>query len=308
VCGAPRGSQLAVARTGQHLRGVLLAAAGAVCWSPDGLILRAVHADAWQALFWRMLSYALVLGLLLALRERANLLAACSRIGRPGLLVALLFAAVNASFVYSITHTAVANALVIFAMVPLFGAVLGWVFLRERVPPRTLLVMAIGIGSIGAIFVEKISRGSALGDLFAVVATLLFAGNLTLARKYPDEPLLPPMALGGLIGTIIGAIPSDPLAVAPSDIALLVASGAIQQPAAFFLFLSGARYLPPAEVGLLNLVETILGPLWVWLAIGEQPSDVALVAGMVVIAALTGHSWLALREERRGPAAAAPLH
>ncbi len=297
-----------MAGTSQHLRGILLAAAGAVCWSPDGLILRAAHADAWQALFWRMLSYTLVLATLLALRERAGLLAACRRVGRPGLLVGLLLAAVNASFVYSITHTAVANTLVIFAMVPLFGAVLGWVFLRERVPPRTLLVMAIGTGSIGAIFAERLAHGSALGDLLAVLATLLFAGNLTLARKYPDIPLLPPMALGGLIGVVIGAIPSDPLAVPPEDIALLVASGAVQQPAAFFLFLSGARYLPPAEVGLLNLVETMLGPLWVWLAIGERPSDVALVAGAVVIAALIGHSWLALREERRGAAAATPLH
>lgn len=290
-----------------HLRGILLAAAGAICWSPDGLLLRIVHADAWQALFWRMLSSAVVLVLLLALRERTGVIAACRRTGRAGLVAGLLLAGVNACFVFSIIHTAVANVLVIFAMVPLFGAILGWMFLRERVPPRTLLVMAIGIGSIGAIFTEKLAQGSALGDLFAVLATLLFAGNLTLARRHPDLPLLPPMALGGLIAIVVGAIPSNPLAMAPADIALLLASGAIQQPAAFFLFLSGARYLPPAEVGLLSLVETILGPLWVWLAIGEQPSAVALAAGSVVIAALVGHSWLALRDERRG-AAAAPLH
>jgi drug/metabolite transporter (DMT)-like permease len=296
-----------LAGTSHHLRGILLAAAGAVCWSPDGLILRTVQADAWQALFWRMLSYAVVLALLLAARERAGLVATCRSVGRPGILAGLLFAAVNTCFVFSITHTAVANTLVIFAMVPLFGAVLGWMFLRERVPPRTLLVMAIGIGSIGAIFSEKLAQGSALGDIFAVLATLLFAGNLTLVRKYPDVSLLPSMALGGLIGVAIGAIPSDPLAVPPADIALLVASGAVQQPAAFFLFLSGARYLPPAEVGLLNLVETVLGPLWVWLAIGERPSTVAFAAGSVVIAALVGHSWLALRQARRG-AAATPRH
>lgn len=285
-----------------HLRGVLLAAAGAACWSPDGLIMRTVHADAWQALFWRMMSFTVALLFILAIKERGALVAAFRAVRGPGLLTGALMAAVNACFIFSITHTAVANTLVILSTVPLFGAGLGWFFLRERVPLRTIGAIVVALGSIVAIFAEKLGHGSVHGDLFAAAAACLFAGNLTVVRKHPDIPLLPALTIGGVLGAIIGAALSDPFTISFNDTVLLLASGSIQQTAALFLFLSGARYLPPAEVGLLNLVETVLGPFWVWLVVSERPSSVALVAGIVVIAALVLHSWLALRAEQSASA------
>jgi len=287
-----------MARQTNHLRGVLLAVGGAACWSPDGLLLRIVQADAWQSLFWRMVSFAAALMLVHVVRERGNAINGFRTVGGPGLWIGFFVAAVNASFIYSITHTAVANTLVIFATIPLFGAVFGWIFLREAVPVRTLATMTIGVLCIGAIFAEKLAQGSIVGDLLALAAALLFAGNLTVVRRHPDVSLLPPMVLGGLMGAAIGAGFSDPFAVSARDILLLVASGAVQQTAAFFLFLSGARWLPPGEVGLLSLVETVLGPLWVWLALDERPPKVAHVAGTIVIASLAGHSLLSLKAEQ----------
>src|SRR5579883_1762873 len=202
-------------RRSDHLRGALLAAGGAACLSPDGLILHVVGADAWQASFWRMLSYAGAMLLLVLVRGGRDLAQARRSMGVPGFLTGTLFASSNIFIVLAFTHTSVAHTLVILATEPLFGAVLGLVFLGERVKPRTLVVIAIGIGCIAAIFADRLGEGSTLGDLYAVLAALSFAGNLTVARRHPELPLLLPFAFGGALAAAVSAIPSPPLG-APS--------------------------------------------------------------------------------------------
>lgn len=214
-------------------------------------------------------------------------------------MVGLLLAAVNGFFLFSITLTAVANTLVLFATVPIFGAVFGWVFLREPLRLRTGIAITVGIAGIAAIFAETLQQGSVIGDLFAVIAALLFAGNLTVIRAHPKMPLLPPLVLAGILASVIAALFSHPFDVSSRDMALLVVSGATQQTAGLLLFQWGARFLPPAEVGLLAFVETVFGPLWVWLGVGEVPTAMTLMSGTIIVITLVGHSSFALYEERR---------
>src|SRR2546427_3479168 len=110
---------------------MVAAASGALCWSLDGSLLRIVQTTAWQSLFWRTSTFTVVLVCIFAWRERQATLSAFRKIGATGLLIGSLLSGVNVFFVFSITHTAVANTLVLFATVPIFGALLGWIFLRE---------------------------------------------------------------------------------------------------------------------------------------------------------------------------------
>lgn len=283
----------------QDTYAIVAAASGALCWSLDGLLLRIVEATAWQSLFWRSSSFALVLVCVLVWRERAGTLSAFRAMGMTGLLIGLVLAGVGIFFLFSITLTAVANTLVLFATVPIFAALLGWVFLRETVRLRTAVAIAVGLAGIAAILAENLRTGFIVGDAFAVVAAILFAANLTIVRARPDVSLLPPLIFAGGLASVIAFLFSEPLNLSGRDVALLTGSGAIQQTAAFLLFQWGARFLPPAEIGLLAYVETVFGPIWVWLAIGEAPSMLVLITGSVIIVTVAAHAYLSLTDENQ---------
>ena len=278
----------------KHAHAIVAAASGALCWSLDGLLLRIVEATAWQSLFWRSLSLTLVLVCVLVWRERAGTLAAFRAMGMTGLLIGFVLAGMGIFFLFSITLTAVANTLVLFATVPIFGALLGWVFLREMVYLRTVIAIAIGLAGIAAIFTENLRTGFIVGGAFAVIAAVLFAANLTIVRARPGVPLLPPLIFAGGLTIAIALLFSEPLNLSGRDVALLTGSGAIQQSAGLLLFQWGARLLSPAEAGLLTYVETVFGPIWVWLAIGEAPSILVLIAGSVIIVTVAAHAYLSL--------------
>lgn len=282
-----------------YLQGAAAGAAAAFCWSFDGVLLRIVEADAWQALFWRMSSYTIVLTCVFLLRHPLSAIVEFRSMGLPGVAVAVFLAAANALFVLSIELTKVANTLFVFATVPIFSAVLGWIVLRESLRFRTAIAILIGIAAVAAIFAESFHFSSFWGDSFAALAALFFAANLTVVRAHPDMPFIPPLIVAGAIATTAAFFQTDPLKVPTADIFILVASGGIQQTVGVILVQWAARLLPPAEVGLLAYVETVFGPLWVWLAVAEVPSRTALAAGGVILVTLSVHYGLALQEERR---------
>ena len=281
----------------RYAQATLAAAGGALCWSLDGLVLRLAGADAWQALFWRMATFAAVLMLVLLWQRRSRSIAAAfAEMGAPGLCVAVLLAATNIFFVFSITLTVVANAVVLFATVPIFSAILGRLFLHEPVHKRTVIAIAVGFACSLSIFADRLAHGAILGDLFAVLAAACFAGNVVVVRANPDTPAVPALVIAGLIAAATGLCFGKVLAVPGRDVALLMASGGIQQTAGLLLYLWAAKFLAPAETGILAFVETIFAPVWVWLAIGESPSVVVFVAGTVMVATLVWHAALGLRE------------
>jgi drug/metabolite transporter (DMT)-like permease len=217
----------------------------------------------------------------------------------PGVAIATLLAGANIFFVFSILLTTVANTLFLFASVPVFSAVFGWVFLNQALQLRTAVALVIGMAGVTAIFANGLQQGSIAGDLFALIAAFLFAANLTVISAYPHTRLLPSLILAGILAVSVSGLVSDPFKADNRDVAILIASGAIQQTVGVLLFQWAARILPAAEIGLLALVETVFGPVWVWLAIGELPSPIALVAGVVILFTLLAHSLLAMREQSR---------
>src|SRR5262249_48816383 len=235
---------------------------GALCWSFDGLLLRSVQTDGWQTLFWRMSSYTLVLTCILLWRERGLSPRTFRAIGMPGIAIAVLLAGANIFFVFSILLTAVANTLFLFASVPVFSAIFGWMFLNQALQLRTALALVIGLAGVTAIFADGLQHGSLAGDLFALIAACLFAANLTVIGAYPNTLLFPSLILAGTFAVFVSVLFAHPFKAANRDLALLIASGAIQQTVGVLLFQWGARMLHAAEIGLLALVETVFGPVW----------------------------------------------
>lgn len=281
--------------SGNHLRGVAMAAAGMLIISPDGLLLRLItETGPWEVVFYRTALMGLALAAFHVLRYRRRARAVWRDIGGAGVLSGLLIGASNILFVLAMLNTSVANTLVIVAAMPLFAAVAGWALIRERTGGRTWAAIAVAFSGIVLIFQSSLGGGGLFGDVCAAACALLMALNLVVIRKSGDKDMTPALALGGLFAAAAVLPWADPFAVTAPDLVVLAALGLLILPVSLALFLGGARYVAAAEVALLALIETVLGPVWAWWGVGEVPSWQTVIGGGVVLGAIVWHSFGAL--------------
>ena len=264
--------------------------------SPDGLFMRLLSdAGTWDAIFYRSLFAGITFALVLLWQHRAQTLNVFFKIGKRGVLAVMALTASNMGFVAAITHTTVANTLVILAIMPLFSAVLGWIILGEKVASRTRWAILAGFFGVVIIFADSLGGGTLTGDVLALLTAILQALTLVILRIDGERVMVPAFCLSGFLAAAISFGFAEPAGVPMHDIALLVVLGFFIVPTAFLLFFSSVRYIPAAEASLMVLLETVLGPIWVWLVIGEVPTLVAAMGGIVIIGAIAGNSIVALR-------------
>ncbi|MFO7858947.1 MAG: DMT family transporter [Ectothiorhodospiraceae bacterium] len=271
-------------------RGTLLATMGVVALSFDALLVRLAVADAATVIYWRGLFMALAMTGVLRAWRGVWTWQSLRRSGWAAGATSAGFAATLVLFVLAVLNTRVANVVVILAAVPLFAALLSGVFLREWVPPRTWVAMALCVAGILLVFGGSLDFGGWLGDLFALGAALAAASNFTLLRRSPGTDRLAIVAGGGALAWLLVLPLASPLAVTAPGFAALAIMGLVQMPLALALLGEATRYLPSAEVSLFLLVETVLGTLWVWLFLGEEPPGATLVGGGLILVTLAGHA------------------
>ncbi len=272
---------------------------GVLVLTPDTLLLRLADLDVWTATFWRGLAMGLALMLGIAIVYRRATIRAFLGIGWAGLAVALLFGANGILFVVAISNTGVANTLVIYATAPVIAALLSWIFLRERVSLELWIVIFLAFAGIAIVVWDGVGRGTLLGDIAAVFVSITLAGMFVVLRAAREVNLIPATALGSLSSGLAVLGVAAPLDAAWGSAGYIAAMGLFVLPVSFALITLGPRYLPAPEVGLLMLLETVLGTLWVWLVLSEEPPLLTVVGGIVVLATLAGHSAYQLYRNRR---------
>jgi drug/metabolite transporter (DMT)-like permease len=283
-----------------HRRGTALAAAGVTILSFDALLVRLAQAEPAAIIVWRGLLMAASLTAALRLARSDWPWQDLRRVGwRAGLLM-LTMGLTQILFVSAILHTRAANVVVILTAAPLFAAVFSGVLLREWVPARTWLAMALCIAGIALVFGGSIGGGHWFGDALALLAALVVGANFTQLRHTPDVSRLTVVGGGGLVSALLALAFADPFSLGAETYAVLGLMGLLQLPLALVLMTEATRYLPSAEASLFLVVEAILGTLWVWLVVGEEPPELTLVGGSLVVVTLAGHSWIALQREQAG--------
>jgi drug/metabolite transporter (DMT)-like permease len=286
-------------------RWTAVVAGGVAVLSFEGVIVRSLDLDQWTILLLRGPLMAAGLALLFRLGGgRGGPLAGLRAAGGLGLAAAGLFAADNLLFIIALRNSSVANTLVLLATAPVFAGVLGRLVLGERPPARTWVATAVVLCGVGVIVSGDLGHRHLLGDLAALGAALSIAGTLVLIRLGRAVVMLPSMALGALGAALVAAPLADPGSVAGHDALLLVLVGLVIAPLAFGAISVGPRHLPAQEVSLLMLLETVLGPLWAWLLLGQAPMAATLGGGALIVAALLAHALLGMR--RPPPAVAEP--
>lgn len=286
----------------RHSRGLLLATVGIVVLSFDSLLVRLADTDGWNVAFWRGAFMAIVMGLFYCQRRRLATLNAHRRVS---LLSAGLLAATSLLFVMAVMHTRVANVVVILSTAPLFAALFTRLFLQERVAARTWIAIGLAMLGLVIVFAGSLTGDGLLGDVYALGAAMAVGANLTLLRRYQALDRLPLIAGGGVITAVVAWPMATPLALDTQSYAVLAVMGLIQMPLATALINNATRYLPSAEVALFYLIEAILGTLWVWWLLGENPPEATLYGGLLTLVTLLSNGWLGLRKSRGRRAAAA---
>lgn len=291
-----------------HTKGLVVTLAGVLLLTPDALLIRLVGADPWTLLFWRGVGFFSVVGGWSLWRARGRLRLALAEVGPAGLGVAVLFAVSSGAFLWSIHHTRAANTLVIVAISPLFAAAWSFLLLAERPRADTLLAILVALTGVAVTVSGSLGSGRLAGDAAALVTAVLMALNFTLVRRLRGRDLVPAYALAGLLMAPLGAIGAESLLVPAERVPWLLLLAFLVLPVSFTLIMTGPRYIASAEVALLMLLETALGPLWVWLVLGEEPPLATLLGGALIVATLVVHTGRRTRAELRAadPAAASP--
>ena len=281
-----------------HLKGLFIVMAGVFVLSFDALIVRLVETSPWNLVFWRGVLIALCIGTGVLIRSMR-----APKADQPGKYRGLWQVSLTAGlglvlFPVALEHTSTANVVVILTLAPLFSAILARIFLHEKLSRATwVAIFTVCIG-VAVIFSGSLTSGGIYGDLIALVAAFNFGLNIFLVRGRPHLGRRLITTGAGIVAAAVAFPLATPFALDTTTYVYLFITGAIQMPLALILIYTGTRYLPAAEVSLLILVETILAPIWVWLAVNELPPKQTFWGGGLILSTLFVHSWIALRREK----------
>ena len=283
-------------------RGVLLVLLAGVCWSTMGLGIRSMEvANVWQILFYRSCALTPFLFAIIALRSGGRPLAVIRKAGIAAVIGGLGLVVAFTGGIYAIQTTTVANAMFLFATAPFMAALLGRLVLGEEVRSATLIAAAVALVGIVMMVAEGISLGFMRGNIAAIVSALGFAVFTVALRWGKLEDMLPAVFLSGIFAILAtGAIcllSGYTLAIPANDVAIALALGVFQVGAGLVLYTIGSRAVSAAELALLSMADVVLGPLWVWLFLGETAGLYTLAGGAILMGAIAGNAISGLRRK-----------
>ena len=279
----------------QH-KGSLLAFVAVMLITPDSIFIRLSYIETWGMLFYRgAIPFVVVLAGLIFFYKN-DLFKALINIGYPGIFYIISFSICNITFIISIQNTNVANTLVMIAMAPMLSAILGSIFLKEIPDHKTWIAIIITLISVAYIFHDSIEMGNFYGDLFGIITSFGLACNAVIARYAKNRDLVPSAVIGKLCVAIFAFFFVDSFLLIDSDLIIVPLMCIMCVAIPFVLVTIAPRFIPAEEVNLFFLLETIIGPFWVWLVIKEQPSLETIQGGAVIILTIAIHSFLKLRK------------
>ena len=277
-------------------KGSLLAFVAVIFITPDSLFIRLSSVDTWSLVFYRgMIPFMTVLIAMLII-YRLNFFKILLTSGNHGLIYIITFSITNITFVVSIQNTNVANTLVMIAMAPMLSAILGAFFLKEMPDKKTWIAIAITFIAAVYIFYDSLQLGSIYGDILGFITALGLAVGAVTIRSAKKKNLVPAAVVGKLFVALFAMFFIESYVLTELDLLIVPLMCVMCVAIPFVLVTIAPRFIPAEEVNLFFLLETIIGPFWVWMIIKEQPSLETIQGGAVIILTIAIHSFLKLRK------------
>ena len=271
-----------------------------LCWSSGGLLVRAqTLTNPWEVVLWRSVFMVSFMVALICIMRRGNSWARVQAVGWTGVLSGALLCSTFFFFVIAITRNPVANTLVLMSVGPFVVAVLARLILGERVLARTWAAIVVAVGGIVLMSVHGLGSEFHPSVFLALGVPIAGGLNVVLLRSVRHQvDMVPTVMIAGLMSIVIAAPLALPFSANLWDLTMLAIMGVVQLGIGCVLMTIAVRDLPASEVGLLGLLETILGTVWVWMAFGERPGELAILGGLVVVGAVLVNQLSALRSGR----------
>jgi len=277
-------------------KGSLLAFVAVMFITPDSLFIRLSNIDTWGLVFYRGIIpfFTVFIGMLFI--YKLNFFKIFFSSGYHGVIYVITFSITNITFVVSIQNTNVANTLVMIATAPMLSAILSGIFLKEQPDKKTWISILITFLAIIFIFYDSLGVGNFYGDILAFITAVGLAVGAVTIRSARSKNLVPAAVVGKLFVALFALFFIDSFMLIEKDLIIVPLMCILCVAIPFVLVTIAPRFIPAAEVNLFFLLETIIGPIWVWFVIKEKPSLETLVGGLVIITTIAVHSFLKLRK------------
>ncbi len=276
-------------------KGSLLAFVAVMFITPDSLFIRLSNVDTWGLVFYRGIIpfFTVLLGMLII--YKLNFFKILLSSGYHGIFYVITFSVTNITFVVSIQNTNVANTLVMIATAPMLSAILGAIFLKEPPDKKTWISIIITFLAIIYIFYDSLKLGNFYGDILGFITAIGLAVGAVIIRSAKNKNLVPAAVVGKLFVATFALLFIESFALIGTDQLIVPLMCILCVAIPFVLVTIAPRFIPAAEVNLFFLLETIIGPIWVWLIIKEQPSLETLQGGLIIVFTIAIHSYLKLK-------------
>ena len=277
-------------------KGSLLAFVAVIFITPDSLFIRLSNVDTWGLVFYRGIIpfFTVFVGMLLI--YKLNFFKMLLSSGYHGLIYIGTFSVTNITFVVSIQNTNVANTLVMIATAPMMSAILGAIFLKEPPDKKTWISIIVTFLAVIYIFFDSIKLGNIYGDILGFITAIGLAVGAVTIRSAKSKNLVPAAVVGKLFVATFALFFIESFVLENKDLIIVPLMCILCVAIPFVLVTIAPRFIPAAEVNLFFLLETIIGPIWVWLIIKEQPSIETLQGGVIIILTIAIHSFLKLKK------------
>jgi len=277
-------------------KGSLLAFVAVIFITPDSLLIRLSNIDTWGLVFYRGIIPFITVFFVMLIIYKLNFFKILFTSSYYGIIYIVTFSVTNITFVVSIQNTNVANTLVMIATAPMLSAILGTFILKETPDRKTWISIIITFVAVIYIFYDSIKLGNFYGDILGFITAIGLAVGAITIRSAKSKNLVPAAVVGKLFVATFALLYLENFVLVEKDLIIVPLMCVLCVAIPFVLVTIAPRFIPAAEVNLFFLLETIIGPIWVWLIIKEQPSIETLQGGAIIIATIATHSFLKLRK------------
>ncbi len=264
----------------------------AALWSSAGLLIKHIDWPPFAVAGGRGFFAALFL---LATNRKLNF-----TWSRPQLLGAFCYAGCTVCFCAATKLTTAANAILLQYTAPVWVAILGWVFLRERATRLDWTTVIVVVAGMGLFLADGLAVGNLAGDGLGLLSGVFFAAMTMALRAQKDSSPLESIILGNALAFMVG-LPSIATAgnLSADGWLALVVLGVVQLGISYRFYAFAIKHVTALQAVLIPVIEPLLNPLWVLIAMGEKPTALAMLGGAIVLSAITTRSLIHLRAGRR---------
>lgn len=280
-----------------HNKAIAIILLGGSFMSLVGLVMRLMETDDGMViLFYRSISLSAMVMTVACLRRSESPIKFLIKLDRTDLAMGIALSLAFTTYVYAMLMTSVASTLFILTTTPFMAAIIAWLWINERPHPLTWIAMIAALIGVGLMISDGLDLGRTKGNIVALLSAFFFAMMLVLARRSQKDDVLGGTFLGGIIALCLAGISATVygkgLSIGGTDLVLALFMGAFTIGIGIALVTWGAPYVPAAEVSLLVLIESVLGPIWPWLFLGENMTMLEIIGGITVMTAVAGLALL----------------